>query len=127
MGRRADESTGTSESAGHELSIFEPGVFYKIETEGGREYYALLEAVGLEHYWLKKIFYRETRAAVASDSSATTSADGLSSDGITLIKYGTEPDQPADELLIPREKVVSITPLAEDSPVLKAIVGYQNK
>jgi hypothetical protein len=116
--------------------LLDPAAYYKVTMIDNVVYYAHASVVEHEHYLLTSLFYEPVVAetAAASIESATSTAAiavaGGSADGevrvdrLILIKYGTESDQPRDELLVPREKVKSISPLSNNSPILKAIGEY---
>ena len=81
------------------------------------KYYANVTEASLEHYKLINIFYNSAKLQTATSTSEL-------SQRIVLVKYGTEPDQLIDELLIPREQVTSISELSQNSPILQAIINY---
>lgn len=103
LAAQVDNSDNSSES------LFSTEVFYKVEFADERDFYAHIEAVDLEHYKLTDIFYTATSTDVSR---------------ITLVKYGTEADQPKDEMFVPRERVQIITPLQKTSPIVEAIEKY---
>ena len=106
------------ENSGDKASLentgdFDKNLFYGVATDD-RLYFGKIIFSGNDFYRLKDVFYK------SATSTVSTTGENI----ITLVKFGTEDYQPADELVLPSKQIKQIFPLADDSPILKAIEKY---
>lgn len=104
--------------------LFQPDVFYRVELLGGLVYYARVAAASWGHYRLTNVFYEDAAEGGNKGDGEGGGKQEERAERIMLVKFGTEADQPQDELVVPREQVKLLTPLSDSSPVVKAIKEY---
>lgn len=107
---------------------FDPGILYGFRLSDGSVYFGMIESVHQDHYALSHVFYHSPFIEGATSSPSST--DELQENDETvfrLIKVGSEPYAPQDEVYIPRERVQSVSPLKDDSSIGKAINTYFSK
>lgn len=102
--------------------------FQAVFLTNGQVYFGKLSGVGHEYVNLKNIYYLQVQSSVQpSTEKPATDATNADDSQVSLTKLGNELHGPTDEMHISKDQVLFWENLKDDSTVVKAIKGYEDK
>lgn len=101
--------------------------FQAVFLTNGQVYFGKLSGLGSDYVDLENIYYLQVQQSVQPSTDQPQDTASTDNSQVSLTKLGNELHGPTDEMHISKDQVLFWENLKDDSTVVKAIKGYEDK